>query len=339
MREVNSLPVRCSKKHMGCQWVGELGQLEQHLNPGKQGRAGCSYVEVECRHQCGERFQRQFLLEHELESCPKRPVEVLISSTVRKLEASLVENHSLREEISQLKNIQMEQSKKLSVALTECKSLKASNEKLQNRVHALEKCVQQNAETQKVSKRQLEVLGQHQTKSLEAVNRDICQLKQTQKRQKAAAPLALPPFYFRFYNYEEIKRQKIRWFSDPFYSHPQGYKLRIQLDMATRYAGNQVLSVCIRVMRGEYDDCLQWPFQGKVTIQMFDRHSKSWSYEKIFSFHHQLDEVNGKPVEVFENVGCSDTHDYFISCKDLESNTHYLQYDAIRFRVARVELN
>ena len=339
MREVNALPVRCSKKHMGCQWVGELGQLEQHLTPGKQGRAGCSYVEVECRHQCGERFQRQFLLEHELESCPKRPVEVLISSTMRKLEASLVENRSLREEISQLKNIQMEQSKKLSVALTECKSLKASNEKLQNRVHALEKCVQQNAETQKVSKRQLEVLGQHQTKSLEAINRDICQLKQTQKQQKAAAPLALPPFYFRFYNYEEIKRQKIRWFSDPFYSHPQGYKLRIQLDMATRYAGNQVLSVCIRVMRGEYDDCLQWPFQGKVAIQMFDRHSKSWSYEKIFSFHHQLDEVNGKPVEVFENVGCSDTHDYFISCKDLESNTHYLQYDAIRFRVARVELN
>lgn len=66
MREVNALPVRCSKKHMGCQWVGELGQLEQHLNPGKQGRAGCSYVELECRYQCGERLQRQFLLEHEL---------------------------------------------------------------------------------------------------------------------------------------------------------------------------------------------------------------------------------------------------------------------------------
>ena len=165
-----------------------------------------------------------------IESCPKRFVEVLISSTMQKIEESLVdhENQSLREEISQLKNKQMEQSKKLNAALTECKSLKASNEKL---VHALEKCVQQNAETQKVSKRQLEVLGQHQTKPLEAINRDISQLKQTQKQQKAAAPLALPPFYFRFYNYEEIKRQKIRWFSNPFYSHPQGYKLRIQLDI------------------------------------------------------------------------------------------------------------
>ena len=68
-----------------------------------------------------------------------------------------------------------------------------------------------------------------------------------------------------------------------------------------------MLSVYIHVMRGEYDECLQWPFQGKVTIEIFDRDSECWSYEKIFSFHNQLDEVNGKPVEVFENVGCMDT--------------------------------
>ena len=337
MREVNALAVRCSQKHLGCQWVGELGQLKQHLNPGQQGRAGCNYVEVECRYQCGGCFRRQFLLEHELESCPKRPVEVLISSTMRKLEASLVENQSLREEISRLKNIQMEQSKKLNVTLAECKSLKASNEKLKNRVYSLEQGMQQTTEAQKASKRQLEVLRQHQTKSLEAVNRDISELKQTQKQQKAAAPLALPPFYFRFYNYQELKRQKIRWFSDPFYSHPQGYKLRIQLDMYISYADSQVLYIFVRVMRGEYDDCLQWPFQGKVTIQMFDRESESWLYEKIFSFRHQLNEINRKPVDVFENVGCGDT--YFISCKVLESNARYLRHDAIRFRVARVELD
>ena len=59
MREVNALAVRCSQKHLGCQWVGELGQLKQHLNPGQQGRAGCNYVEVECRYQCGGCFQHR----------------------------------------------------------------------------------------------------------------------------------------------------------------------------------------------------------------------------------------------------------------------------------------
>ena len=47
-REVESLEVRCSQRRNGCRWVGQLGQLERHLNSD----SGCGYVEVECPNRC-----------------------------------------------------------------------------------------------------------------------------------------------------------------------------------------------------------------------------------------------------------------------------------------------
>ena len=33
VREVNALMVHCPQKEQGCEWEGELGQLQNHLNP------------------------------------------------------------------------------------------------------------------------------------------------------------------------------------------------------------------------------------------------------------------------------------------------------------------
>ena len=46
VREVNGLVVRCPQKELGCEWEGELGQVEQHLNPGAglSSSSGCGYI-------------------------------------------------------------------------------------------------------------------------------------------------------------------------------------------------------------------------------------------------------------------------------------------------------
>ncbi len=43
-REIRQLKIYCSHKGEGCQWVGELGDLQTHLNS----QQGCGYVEVTC---------------------------------------------------------------------------------------------------------------------------------------------------------------------------------------------------------------------------------------------------------------------------------------------------
>ena len=51
-RKVRQLKVRCSNKSAGCEWVGELGELDNHLKPGSV-EGPCHFVDVECPLQCG----------------------------------------------------------------------------------------------------------------------------------------------------------------------------------------------------------------------------------------------------------------------------------------------
>lgn len=47
-REIDALNVRCSNHKKGCEWIGELGVLQDHLNA----KAGCGYVEIDCPNRC-----------------------------------------------------------------------------------------------------------------------------------------------------------------------------------------------------------------------------------------------------------------------------------------------
>ena len=74
-RHLNALKVYCTHKEQGCEWMGELRELDHHLNANpKSGEelTGCEFVELSCIHGCGGRFQRHSLNDH-CNSCPSRP--------------------------------------------------------------------------------------------------------------------------------------------------------------------------------------------------------------------------------------------------------------------------
>ena len=50
--KVRQLKVRCSNKSAGCKWVGELGELDNHLKPGSV-EGPHDFVDVKCPLQCG----------------------------------------------------------------------------------------------------------------------------------------------------------------------------------------------------------------------------------------------------------------------------------------------
>ena len=71
-RQVMALKVRCSNKALGCEWVGGLGQLEEHMKVGSvEGK--CGYVSVACPLECGEQVERRSLGVHKSDICVKRP--------------------------------------------------------------------------------------------------------------------------------------------------------------------------------------------------------------------------------------------------------------------------
>ena len=75
-RTLNELQVYCCHKEAGCEWVGELSNLPQHLNVVFQSDAkqliGCSFVSIDCTY-CDLKLQRQEMKDHETNKCPQRP--------------------------------------------------------------------------------------------------------------------------------------------------------------------------------------------------------------------------------------------------------------------------
>ena len=88
-RKVMSLKVRCPHKAEGCEWEGELGSLEQHLNTNSSKQLcaeECQYVDVDCPHSCGERFKRHALQLH-MKDC----VSSMLAQEVPKLKVIVQE--------------------------------------------------------------------------------------------------------------------------------------------------------------------------------------------------------------------------------------------------------
>ncbi len=61
------LNIYCNKKADGYDWVGGLGELEQHLGE------KCRFVFVDCPYNCREAIERRFLGIHKVLKCLKRP--------------------------------------------------------------------------------------------------------------------------------------------------------------------------------------------------------------------------------------------------------------------------
>ena len=65
-KKILALQVHCAMKQKGCEWVGQLEQLNAHLD------TDCQYVDVECPSKCDKKVQKRNLATHLEMDCHKR---------------------------------------------------------------------------------------------------------------------------------------------------------------------------------------------------------------------------------------------------------------------------
>ena len=68
-REIRNLIVKCQNSSRGCEWEGELGNVESHQN------GVCGYQLVQCGNKCGVEMERREVEEHEEDHCELRMYE------------------------------------------------------------------------------------------------------------------------------------------------------------------------------------------------------------------------------------------------------------------------
>ncbi|CAM2104210.1 unnamed protein product [Caretta caretta] len=75
---------------------------------------------------------------------------------------------------------------------------------------------------------------------------------------------------------ESKVRSNYEFFSPPFYTHRYGYKLQVSVFPNGNGSGEgSHLSVYIRVLPGQYDNLLEWPFSYRVTFSLLDQSDPS----------------------------------------------------------------
>lgn len=138
------------------------------------------------------------------------------------------------------------------------------------------------------------------------------------------------------------KRNRIEWYSDPFYTHSNGYKMCLCVFAAGYGDGEGThLSVSLYLMKGLCDDELVWPLRGKFKVKLLNQISDSEHHSKILTYDDKTPDDNAGRVMVGEKADGWGFHRY-ISNEDLHKTTkfrrtnttcQYLKDDSIFFKV------
>ena len=129
-RKLNTQKVFCRQKSRGCEWVGELGRLERHLDV-REGN--CGFVEVECEFGpvgCVAKFPRKDLPRHREENIHKHLS--LVSAM------SLKASKEQRQEIRELQEKLRRKEEEISVLKEKVENLEVTLSKAQGQSQEME---------------------------------------------------------------------------------------------------------------------------------------------------------------------------------------------------------
>ena len=143
------------------------------------------------------------------------------------------------------------------------------------------------------------------------------------------------PSSFTMTNYMHYLESRDPWFSPPFYTHKQGYKIQLRVDANLNKQGN--VSVVAFTTKGEYDHLLQFPLHAEIEVGLFNWRDNTSSHTKTLYlsgdyFCSQI--ATEKLAEWGKGIRDFIPNDELLYNPD--KNTEYLQHNCLIFQVKRV---
>ena len=142
------------------------------------------------------------------------------------------------------------------------------------------------------------------------------------------------------HDYHEKKEANEVWCSSPFHTHNRGYKfcLKVYPNGVGKGRGSH-LSVYAQLMRGEYDNELEWPFEGDLRVELLNWREDKNHHSYLIHFN-KYNNPDGKYSSLLTDQETATGYGapQFISLTDLVSttNTEYLCDDYLKLRVSAI---
>ena len=150
--------------------------------------------------------------------------------------------------------------------------------------------------------------------------------------------VAVVPLDIIMTDFERRKKDSEEWFSEPFYTHPGGYKMCLRVDASgVGYGTGTHVSVFVVLMQSKYDYQLKWPFRGDITIQLLNLKSDKKHWEKTIPFDDNVGQRADARV-VGQEMGTSGWGESpFIAHTKLNTeDKEYLKENCLKFRVPKI---
>ncbi len=138
------------------------------------------------------------------------------------------------------------------------------------------------------------------------------------------------PTIFKVTRFQCKKDDEDEFPSPLFYTSPNGYHMKIEVD-ANGYGGGEGshVSVFVYIIKCEYDDELNWPFVGKVTVELLNQLEDKNHHSMVVPFTPEYNTNAGGIGRGYSKY----IHHSQLS-RDSASNTQYLKDDTLYFRIS-----
>ena len=313
---IKSLEVYCTNTDSGCEWMGSIKDIDTHLN-------SCPYQLVPCTNGCGAMIRRIEIESHVTDDCQR--------SLVR------------------CQHCQKEGSRQLMAStnhLNKCPNypVKCNNDeceeviprRLQASHHmtcpkAIVPCEYSNIGCNRKMRREekeehsREMVQEHLQLAVRRI--ETLELKTTNSK------------VFRLTEFLQKKTQNKFWNSSDFYTSPRGYRMRLRVECSGFGDGRgRYISCYIYLVSGEYDDTLEWPFEGDVTVELLNQLEDKNHRKGVIRYNHSTPSPGKERVTRGEVSKHGWGYSKFIAHAALRHNPsqvcQYLKDDSLYFRVS-----
>ncbi len=339
-RDIKALKVKCDNLTKSCDWMGELGSLETHLE-------SCDYALVPCTNECKTgcdtivKFPRKDLKHHLANDCPRRQRKCPHCKKMGEFQ-EMTTTHlgtcpqlrvgcpntdcgtkilrcNLATHLSTCK-YEFVTCKYAAVGCNERPSRKELKEHEEDALLHLQVTTDKNLElTQKVAF--LEA-------SKDALKEELMKVKS----------VSLTPTTLKLNKYQERKNSNKVIYSPPLYTSYSGYKMCFTL-IANGWGVGRGTSVSVYayLMKGDHDDTLTWPFTGTVTIELLNQLEDMNHHKNTFKFT-AANAMMGQRVRDSERAtqgwGWPNLISHAALDYNVKANTQYLKDDTLVFRIS-----
>ncbi len=318
-RHIYQLRCRCSNRREGCGWEGKVCEVDGHLNknPTKKENQlkGCDYTKVQCLY-CRIKLPRNEIGKHQENVCQHRQVNCqycihydtyqrMVAIHLPKCPQQPVKCPHGCGLSPQRKNLATHKAEECPKAMVKCE-IQGCEEKRQRKdmpAHMEEYLV-------------------HHVQLLSKIVREL----QAEKRQREEAEQARQlPISMTVTDVQQCLETKKEWTSPLLYTHERGYAIQLKVYVAGhRIAGlRNEISVYVEVIRGQYDDQLQWPCRVSIEVSLINQEQDGENVTRVANIQARKDGQNH-----------SEGWQMFIGEKN--ARHRFIKDDCLQFKISKI---